>query len=95
MNDKSYRNLALLIGGAIVLYWIFKNKAGSNVAASTPLVGNVVNPELATYAGNPTGYGLTPSSQVAVTIDNQGMNYLNSNYIPLFGFVGMAQGTTW
>jgi len=92
MDDKSYRNLALLIGGAIVLYWIFKRKNKTDYSPM-PLFGNVHNPELETYGANPSAFG--PSGQINVDIGNQGLNYLDNKLVPLFGFVGMAQGATW
>ncbi len=48
--------------------------------------GYISDPVLAAYNPN------TAPQDININIANQGLNYLNSNYIPLFGFIGMMQG---
>jgi hypothetical protein len=95
MSDKNKSAvIALKVGGiALILFLIFRKKKSTVVSDNVPGAAPnqyIYDPVLAAY--NP-GLGLQPSN-IDVNIANQGMNYLSNKYIPLFGFVGMAQGET-
>jgi hypothetical protein len=99
MNDKQFRNYAIITGGVIAIVWLWKNygkqigqQLGVTNAPSLPMD----NPQLATYAANPNAYNprvlQVAPVQDTINIQNQGFGFLDNKYIPLFGFVGMAQG---
>lgn len=89
MNDKQDRYFYLTVILALLIYWVSKPKTVNNsTLVPTGNAGDsfINNPDLASY--NPdTGF-----QPINVNIGNQAINYLNANYIPLFGFIGMAQG---
>lgn len=93
MNDKHFRNFAFAVGAAGLLYWLFRRK--QNQAVNTTPDVSTESPEQIVYAANPSAF-LPPSvSNINVNIANQGLGYLSNQYIPLFGFVGMANGVTF
>ena len=96
MNDKQTRYFVLTCALALLLYWMSKPKmvAGNSTVIPASTDGGFINdPNLQAY--NPgTGFQ-SVSPDINISIGNQGLNYLNNNYIPLFGFVGMAQGETY
>jgi hypothetical protein len=101
----------LMIGGATVLLalfviWYFRNKNNTGLsgfpsqptptltipssgysAPQTPLT-----PIDYTYAANPSQFG---PANINVNVSDQNPSWLSNGYIPLFGFVGIAQGSTW
>lgn len=94
MNDKHFRNFALAIGSAALLYWLYKRKQSAHSMtqeAPEPVAAN--DPMNAVYSNNPGAFN--PPSLGTINIDNQGLSYLSNQYMPLFGFVGMAQGVTF
>jgi hypothetical protein len=97
MNDKNFTRFSLAIGIGL-LFWYFFGRGGSLTAPVLAQADNAaqdvlpqfsIPPDLAAFAANPSAF--SPST-LDVNIGNQGYNYLTSKYIPLFGFVGMAQG---
>lgn len=94
MNDKQFRNFALLIGGAGLLWWLSKRKSTSSNTIVTP-DPHALSPEETMYVANPQQFLPPSASDLNVNIANQGLGYLDNKYIPLFGFVGMAQGVTF
>ena len=99
MNDKQARYFIVALAVAGFIYWSIKgNKAGSAVLIETPQTQGAavpVDPITEFFANNPQAFTPQNLNTVNVTIANQGLNYLNDNYIPLFGFVGMAQGAVY
>ena len=93
MNDKHFRNFALVIGSAGLLYWLYRRKLAKMNAEPVAPDTSGETPEQIVYSSNPGAFGPAPVN--TITIANQGLNYLNSQYIPLFGFVGMANGVTF
>lgn len=96
MDDKNFARLFFVIMAAFVIWWILKQKnvTVQNAAPAsedeTPYPLNE-NPIDAAYAASPSSYGLQPID-VNVNVADQGFSYLSNAYIPLFGFVGVAQG---
>lgn len=92
MNDKQDRYFILTVAIALLIYWFSrpKNQAVADTSASAP-DGFINDPVLAGY-DPASGFQQTPLSNPNITVDvgNQGLSYLNDNYIPLFGFVGVA-----
>lgn len=93
MNDKNFARFMFVAATLLVFWWYWrKTHTPMPVAASnTPWT---MDPELLTYASNPAAFG--PSTvNGTVNINVSGYNGLNQNYMPLFGFVGMAQGDVY
>ncbi len=90
-SKMHYGVLIIVIVGAVA--FLIEKKVNPNGGGAQIInAPNNVPPDLATYAKNPQAF-YTPANQtVNVNVANQSMGYLNSSYIPLFGFVGMAQG---
>lgn len=47
------------------------------------------------YCANPSAYAPPTAQQLTVNVACQTASQLANPYMPLFGFVGIAQGTTW
>jgi len=97
MNDKTFSRFLLLITVLFLAWWFFHRKAVRSMTApdgSTVDYGQSASPELLTYAANPSKFG-PQTVNGSVNISVNGYNGLNQNYMPLFGFVGMAQGETY
>lgn len=90
MKKDNTTAIVIVVGALfIALYLFVRNKQ----------IQNKIN-ALAQPAPTPTETALMSGQQpgpltIEATIANQGLNFLQSNYIPLFGFVGMAQGTMY
>lgn len=95
-NKKALVIAAKIVGVAAILYLILRRKQPAVVTQNVPgAVTNNYIQDPVQAAWNP-GLGFQPSPQnIDVNIGNQGFNYLTNKYIPLFGFVGMAQGETY
>ncbi len=95
MNDKQTRQLIIVILLALLGWWAIKSR---NAASNQTIVETgQAAPETAQtpmdqyFANNPQLFMPQPA-QIDVNIGNQGINYLANSVIPMFGFVGMAQG---
>jgi len=87
--------VSIILVGALFLYLLRLKNSKAVVSGNIP--GAITNkyisdPVLSAYQ---PGLGLQPSPNINIDIGNQGLNYLSNKYIPLFGFVGMAQGETF
>jgi hypothetical protein len=90
VNDKEFTVLAILAGMVGILWWLIeRNKSQSTTPAGQP-DAFPVNPDWPMSAV--TGDQFEPAN-LNVNIANQSANLLSNQYIPLFGFVGMAQGS--
>lgn len=94
-NSARFETIALTVVGAVIIWWITKGGApavnnlvsgGGNAPA--PLNYNV--PQSATWSPS-----MMPQPAVNINIGNQGLNYLDQKVMPMFGFVGMAQGANY
>lgn len=90
MNDKRFERF-LAACAALFIVWWFVHKRTVSVAQQAPPMPYNMDPIDYTYASNPGAFG-PQTVNGSVDIDVRGYNTLNQNYLPLFGFVGMAQG---
>ncbi len=93
MDDKKFDRLVVITALILAVWWIMRPKAQ---AASQPVppvdTGNIPAPELAAFSANPAAFMPQSLGNINVNVDNQGLGFLSNQYVPLFGFVGMAQG---
>lgn len=93
MKDKDYTKIAFIALALFLLWWLLRRKAATQTAPDQiEAPTDTPSPELATYAANPDAFAPASLGTVDINIGNQGLGYLSNQYIPLFGFVGMAQG---
>ena len=89
MNDINFRNFAFASGAILLLWWIKQRK---NRSTQQELVPMGMSPEEAYYSANPR---LFDPTGLVVNVTNMGYNPYGMSAVPLFGFVGMAQGSLW
>ena len=103
-KNKKMWEYALLAAAIIFLIWLLMRKKNNAIDVSSPQTGASsllppnysfnYDPIVATYSQDPAKFGpMTIDGSVNVNVI--GYNGLNQNYMPLFGFVGMAQGELW
>lgn len=97
MDDKTLRTLAVFSAIALVIWYAMQqNGQPVSLAPSTPAQSALPiswqSPMLNTYDSNPSGFGPASPSDVTVNIGNQSGNWLANQYVPLFGFTGVATG---
>lgn len=96
MNDKTFRDIVYIGFAAIALWLLMRNRAAINTAqnaAQNAALPAIPQPSLSpielTYASNPNNFGPT---NLNINVAPQLPAGLSNSYIPLFGFVGIAQG---
>lgn len=95
MNDKDFTKIAFIGLGILFLWWLYQRKQVAAVVATQPQVPVSSDPEQVAFTNAPSGYPIANVGNVNIDIGNQGLAYLNNQYIPLFGFVGIAQGVAY
>jgi hypothetical protein len=98
MNDKEFAKVGFIALGLLLLWWLWMRKQAAAVQATQAQAPTTTtsDPEQDVFAnGPPPIASLGDGSTLNVNIANQGLGYLSSQYIPLFGFVGMAQGVSY
>lgn len=85
--------LAFIAGALLLLWWLWQRRLAQatqddSIQAPEP----AADPMTTVYASDPSRFDPGSLGTVDINIGNQGLNYLSNEYIPLFGFVGMAQG---
>lgn len=86
-KEKEFTILMVIVGIVIILwYWWEKRQAASAVTAPAP------EADFENWPMDQTP-DYTPPDVPSIYIGNQTPNLLSQQYIPLFGFIGMAQGT--
>jgi hypothetical protein len=95
MNDKQFTRFLFIMLALFLAWWLFHRRtSGATVAPNGTPMGTYNDPQLLTYAANPSKFGpQTVNGSVNIAVN--GYNGLNQNYMPIFGFVGMAQGETY
>lgn len=95
------KKLLIVAGLALLLWLLLKRKKVVTQSESFKNAGGNDDPLLLAYANDPARnepakytYNID-GSNANVNLGPQGFGYLDNKYIPLFGFVGMAQGETW
>ena len=97
MTDRQYTTTLTILTLLAGLYWYLNSKNSSQVVLS----GNAspspsaMTPADAIYSNNPQAFTPQALGAQTINIQNQGLSYLSNKYTPLFGFVGMAQGSTY
>lgn len=95
MNDKDYTKLAFIALGLLLLWWLWRRRqAGQTVSTQQQVPTTTTSdPQQEVFENGPAPIGSLGT--VDINIGNQGLGYLSNQYIPLFGFVGMAQGVAY
>jgi len=98
MNDATFDRTITALTIVLGLYWFLAgrknaplNPANIPLPTSTPLDPNMVN-YMQQTGGNPPIAVSGPNMNI--NIANQGLGFLSNKYVPMFGFIGMAQGVT-
>lgn len=94
MNDKIFTRFLFVMIFLFVVWWLFLRKRYRMMPqdVGTAYAGTgTTDPQIITYESNPGAFG-PQSVGNTVNINVNGYNGINQNYMPLFGFVGMAQG---
>ena len=91
MDDKKFDRVIAISALIIAVWWILQPKQPTTQIAPAVDMG-IPSPELAAFSANPGAFMPQNLGSINVNIGNQGLGFLSNQYIPLFGFVGMAQG---
>lgn len=96
MDDKKYRVFIFIVLVLFLMWWLLHRRnvrmqSSNNQTNNAGHVGTINDPELLTYSADPNAFG-PRTINGSVNIEVNGYNGLNQNLMPLFGFVGMAQG---
>jgi len=90
MKDKEFTLLALVFAVAALFWWLWE-RSHQNPATSPAPKADFSNWPMGSIP--PSTFMPQSLGNVAINIANQSPNLLTNQYMPLFGFVGMAQGT--
>ena len=103
MNDRTFRNVGLLVALGLVIYWLLTRRASAADAPATvsgaagepggPVPVTWQSPFMDMLGAHPGM--LSPANPVQINIGNQFANLLSNQYTPMFGVVGMAQGSLY
>lgn len=81
-----------------LLWWVWNKNNPAISAAESPSQGAFPipwgEPMENVYAANPTAYDPPSNADLTLNINNPYASMLDSAYMPLFGFVGIAQGVS-
>ncbi len=99
MNDKTANYIAFAaIVIAIIWAWM-KRKTAATTTTATPAAADLPvswdAPMTGVYDANPFAYQPPNASALTVNIGNQMASQLSDQYMPMFGFVGIAQGSMY
>lgn len=97
MKDNHFTLLALLaIAGSIGWYFYETQDSTANSTgpgdSGNPLPVAWDTPMGDVYAANPAAYQPATPASLTLNIPNQALSLLSDQYMPLFGFTGIAQG---
>jgi len=93
MNDQAMDRLVVVVGILLALWLAVRYRGGTQTVAAPP---GTLDPNLVDYVNaRPNGMAFANPKPIKINIGNQTANWLNASYMPLFGFVGMAQGETY
>lgn len=88
--------IAATVGAVVLLWWAWNKNNPVIPAAAGPSDSTFPvpwgQPMDSVYNANPTAYEPPTNKDLTLNIDNPYLSMLNSAYMPLFGFVGIAQG---
>jgi hypothetical protein len=102
MAEKSHEAfyIAATAGAMILLWWVWKQNNSPIQAAANPAEAvdgggfpiPWASPMTDVYDANPTAYQPPSDADLTLNVANPYLSMLGSDYMPLFGFVGVAQG---
>jgi hypothetical protein len=97
MNDRDWLYLSGTVIALAVLWYAWSHRAGAAPPANpSEQIGALPvgwdDPMTSVYAANPAAYQPATPGSLTLNIANQSPSILDSQYMPLFGFVGIAQG---
>ncbi|MEL5850088.1 MAG: hypothetical protein U7M05_12115 [Candidatus Igneacidithiobacillus chanchocoensis] len=94
MNDKQFDLFAIAVALALAVWYFLSRKQSQSQMAPGEVAGafpsNVMWPQ---NNVQPQAYAPPSLGQVELNINNPALSALTNQYIPLFGMVGIAQGT--
>ena len=97
-KNNDVANTVIVVGFGIIIF-LFLRRRNNNIQSGNRIPQTTAGTQ---FINDPVQSAYSPSlapqllgGNVNVDIQNQGLNYLSNKYIPLFGFVGMAQGETF
>lgn len=88
-KEKEFAVLAAIIGAVLLFWYLWERKQKAAAAESGP----APEQDFGNWPMDVNGDQYAPQAVPEINIANQTPNLLTNQYIPLFGFVGMAQGT--
>jgi hypothetical protein len=105
-KDRVYLYAVLAAIAVAVLYetWKHKGAGSANCGIPVTLAPSEASgafpipwcePMNVVYCANPSAYAPPTAEALTINISCQTAAQLNNQFMPLFGFVGVAQGTTW
>lgn len=98
MNDRDWMYLSGTIIALAILWWAWKQRQASQPTGANPAEASGAlpvgwdSPMTNIYDANPNAYSPANPASLTINIANQSPSILDSAYMPLFGFVGIAQG---
>jgi len=97
MNDQAMDRLVVVVGILLALWLAVRYRGGTQtIVQPVAAPPGTLDPNLVDYMNaRPNGMAFANPKPININIGNQAANWLNSSYMPLFGFVGMAQGETY
>lgn len=93
MNDKEFSILAIVVAIAGFFWYWWEKK--HNIAATPAGLPSAFPADPYGPMADYSPPEMTTMPDLQINIANQTPNLLTNQMIPLFGFVGMAQGTFW
>ncbi len=95
MNDKQFELFSIVVAIALFVWWLIARH--ENQASNTPGENAGAFPETNWPMDSVSPETFMPPTlgDLSLNVQNPGFNLLSNQYIPLFGFVGMAQGGTY
>jgi hypothetical protein len=97
MKDKEFTKFAFIALGIALLWWLWQRRVANMPSEPETEAPTMTpnDPQLITYSQNPSAFNPPSLGNININIANQGLSYLSNQYVPLFGFVGMAQGVSY
>lgn len=96
MSDKEFSLFAIFVAIAAFFWYIWEKHKSIPPAQLPASEGGPVQDLNWPMSGVPAETFTPPSlGSLTVNVPNSALNSLSNQYIPLFGFVGMAQGESF
>ena len=93
MNDKQFDLFVIFAAIALFVWWLWEKHNSIPATQLPPSEGGPVQSLDWPMSGvSPEAYTPPTIGKLSLNVQNPGFNMLSNQYIPMFGFVGMAQG---